>query len=114
MSVESQPSYDFWVAVGTLALASVTSVLAFLTWRVLIESKKMRTEPVFALEPGQYLSRIGEELGGEFMRLNLVNHGQAATDIFATCTWRENEKVSGNSREFYIVSLARDGYAELN
>jgi hypothetical protein len=113
VSAESA-NYDFWVAVGTLALAVVTGLLAFLTWRVLDESKKARTEPIFALEPARYLTGMNEAPGEKFLQLHLVNHGAPATDITAEIGWFDHKGSAGSSRTFYILSLAKDAYAELS
>jgi hypothetical protein len=112
-AIVNQVSWSDPLVIATIALAGATFVLALFTWRVLNETKKARTEPIFALEPAGYLTGVNEAPGEKFLQLRLVNHGAPATDMKAEIGWFENEKSSGSSRTFYILSLAKDGYAEL-
>jgi len=101
------------LVLATIALAIGTFVMAFFTWRVLTETKKARTEPIFALEPAGYLTDLNEVPGEKFLQLHLVNHGAPATDIKAECAWGNTENTLEAPRTFYILSLAKDGYAAL-
>lgn len=121
MTIEMPTDPSFWLAV-TATLG--TSLLTFISGLYIIETRRLRKEaetarlasqqPIFTLEPSQFLLSMRGPLGGEFMRINLMNHGQPATDIFARCTWRESETSEASSQDFYIVSLAKGGYAGLD
>jgi hypothetical protein len=121
MSFELPADTNFWLAVAVIL---GTSLLTFISALYILETRRLRREadkarlasqqPIFTLEPSQFHMSMRGPLGGEFMRINLVNHGQPATDIFARCTWRENETSEASSQEFYIVSLAKGGYAGLD
>src|SRR5262245_42909267 len=109
MSFELPTDTTFWLAVavilGTL-LTFISALLIFETRRLRREADKTRLtlqQPIFTLEPSQFHMSVRGPLGGEFMRINLVNHGQPATDIFARCSWQESETAEASSQEFYIV-----------
>jgi len=99
-------------------LAIATSALAIITFFYMRETKKMRIatenilkggqKPIFAIEPVLY------DETGDFHAINLVNHGQTATDILAICYWLDSESGSGSGDRFYILSLSKDGRAILN
>lgn len=117
---EPSGSPDYLAIVVTVA----TAVLAVITLFYMLETRRLRIttdnmlktsqQPSFALEPSQYLSSIGEIPGEKFLRLNLVNHGQTATDIIARCIWLPDSNSAGSSKDFYVISLAKDGYAGLD
>ena len=77
--------------------------------------RRAMQQPSFAVEPTAYDLGYAEKSPGEkFTQLNLVNHGATATDITAKCTWQDSESGGGGGTQtFYIISLARDGYAGL-
>lgn len=104
MGFEIPSDYDFWVAVGTIALAAVT-------FGFLIETRKIRIasqRPSFAIEPVIY------DEHNNVKAVNLVNHGQTASNIKAVCMWGEKlETQVGAGNTHYILSLARDSRAVL-
>lgn len=107
-----------------IAVASAAIVLAIITLFYMLETRKMRLatekmvkasqQPSFALEPNDYLGILGQKNSDNFTMLYLVNHGATATDITARCMWLDSENSGGSSKTFYILSLAKHGYAALD
>jgi hypothetical protein len=98
------------VFLATIVLAAVTGVLVLITYFYLRETKLIRLAgqlPSFAIEPADWESSGAADL-------NLVNHGQTASNIFARCDWTKSFDLGGSSRTFFIMSLAKDGFAGLD
>jgi hypothetical protein len=123
-----QPAGQEWTAYVVLG---ATVVLAIITGLYMRETRKMRKatenmvaeaantrkasqQPIFAVQPSNYLGVLNEPPGENFRKLNLVNHGAPATDIIAEYAWLDQEGGGGSSRTTYIISLAKDGYAALD
>jgi hypothetical protein len=134
-TVTLQESGPDWATIvlmfTTVALAVITSLYMLETRRLrretaqmVVETRSMAEEtkkariqaqlPIFAVEPGDFLWLLGESMPRDFSKLNLVNHGQTATDITVECSWLENAESAGSGRTFYILSLARNGFARLD
>lgn len=90
---------DFWVAVGTAALAIATFLFLLETRKARIASQR----PSFAIEPVTY------DKFGNAKSINLVNNGQTASTIEATCYALDSPTGSGSSLTHHIMSLSKDG-----
>lgn len=92
-------------AAFTVIVGLATLALAIITAKYVQETRLIRIagqSPSFSLEPNLYV------LGGQFLFLDLVNTGQAASRISLDCSW------PNGSKKFYILSLGNQGRTFLN
>jgi hypothetical protein len=76
------------------------------------ETKKIHVaskQPSFSLEPSMVA------LGGSILGLNLVNHGEAASNLQLTYMWGEKlEDLGGSAKSYFVLSLAKGGRTPLS
>jgi len=86
---------------ATSVVAASTVVLAIITFVYMWETRRIRLlaqRPSFSLETGMI------SLSESPISMELVNTGEAATDLRIDCSW------SGGDKKLYAVSLSKHGH----